>query len=100
MNTEIFMQIGEQTEDITKSMFHELLKKHGEKMVANLRCSHFIFDFVDKTQYSCNKISLNRRGTFVKSRDWLKHEKAISNPKHLKAEKFFKHAITIVIILP
>lgn len=49
MNTEIFMQIGEQTEDITKSMFHELLKKHGEKMVANLRCSHFIFDFVDKT---------------------------------------------------
>lgn len=51
-------------------------------MIAEVRCSDFIFNHLDKSQYRCNKISLNRVGNFVKSPDWLKNKNAINNSKH------------------
>lgn len=56
----VLLIIGEQTEDIVESIFHELLKKYQDKMVLYMKGSDFIFDYVHKTYYHCNKISLNR----------------------------------------
>ena len=56
----------------------------------------FIFESVDLLYYSLHKISLNRGGSYIDSRDWLQSKRATINPKNKDIE-CFKYAITIAL---
>ena len=58
-----------------------------------MRGSNFVFENVNLLFYRIHKISFNRRGSYIDSPDWIKHEKATTNPKS-KDNKCFGDAIT------
>ena len=47
-----------------------------------MKGSGFIFDNVNKTYYSCHKITLKRDISYTESRSWFKYKKATMNPKN------------------
>ena len=40
-----------------------------------MRGSEFVFDYVQLLYYKCYKININRSGTYIDSRDWMKNKK-------------------------
>lgn len=56
-------------EIVVNDLFHSLPTNYQENMVINMIRSGFIFDRVDCLYYSCNKESVNRGGTIIKSPD-------------------------------
>ena len=46
--------------------------------------------------YNLNKISLNRRGSYIDSPEWLKNKKETKNPKNNDG-KCFQYALTVVL---
>ena len=56
--------------------------------------SEFEFDGVNLMYYDLNKISLNRGGSYIDSREWIK--KATINPKN-KNNKCFQYAVTVAL---
>ena len=61
-----------------------------------MKGSEFIFERVYLLYYSLHKISLNRGGSYIDSRDWLKSKRATINPKN-KDNECFKYAITVAL---
>ena len=49
-----------------------------------MKCSEFVFDYVDLLYYKCHKINQNRVGSYVDSPDWIKNKKATINPINKK----------------
>ena len=56
-----------------------------------MRGSEFVFDGINLLHYDLNKISLNRRGSYIKSPAWLSVKKAIINPQNKKDDKCFQY---------
>ena len=44
-----------------------------------MKCSEFVFDYVQLLYYKCHKINLNQGGLYVDSPDWIKNKKATIN---------------------
>ena len=49
-----------------------------------MKCSEFVFDYIDLLYYKCHKINQNRVGSYVDSPDWIKNKKATINPINKK----------------
>ena len=75
-NTEIM--IGNETDEIIKSLFESLLQKYQEELEKSVKESDFVFNSVDLLYYKLHKISLNRDGLHI---EWLKSKKATINPQ-------------------
>ena len=63
-----------------------------------MRGSDFEFDGVNFLYYDFNKISLNRRDTYIDSPKWLKDKKSTINPKN-NDNKCFQYAVTVALSL-
>ena len=61
----IEVTIGSDTDEVIENLFKSLLQRYQEKM----RGSEFVFDGVNLLHYDLNKISLNGRGSYIKSPD-------------------------------
>ena len=61
-----------------------------------MRENDFVFKSVDLLNYKLHKISFNRGGSYIDSRDWIKNKKATINPKN-KDNECFKYAVTIAL---
>ena len=44
-----------------------------------MKCSDFIFDYINLLQYKCLRINFKRRGSFPDSTDWIKNKRATIN---------------------
>ena len=60
--------------------------------------SEFEFDGVKFLYYDFNKISINRRGSYIDSPKWLKDKKSTINPIN-NDYKCFQYAVTLALIL-
>ena len=55
----------------------------------------FVFDCVYLFYYKCQKINLNRGGSYVDSLEWVKNEKATINSINKIDNKCFQYAATV-----
>ena len=63
-----------------------------------MKGSDYEFDGVNFLYYDCNKISINRGGSYIDSPQWLKNKKSTINPinNHYKC---FQYAVTLALNL-
>ena len=73
-DTEIMM--CSETDEIIKELFEPLFQKYQEGLQKSMKGSEFIFDSFDVLSYDLNKISPNRRGSYIDSPEWLKNKKS------------------------
>ena len=62
-----------------------------------MKGSEFAFDGVNVLYYDLNKISLNRRGSYIKYPEWLEDKQATINPKNKNDDKCFQYALTVAL---
>ena len=60
-----------------------------------MKGSKFFFSYVQLLWFKCHKISQNLRGSYIESPDWIKNEKAATNPINKKDNKCFQCTATI-----
>ena len=94
----IEIMIGNDNDDIIEELFKSFLQKYEENLQNKIRGSDFEFDGVNSLYYDFNKISLNRRKSYIDSPKWLKNKKSTINPKN-NDHKCFKYAITLALNL-
>ena len=90
---------GSDANEVIKKICESLLQKYQKKIKKiekKMRGSEFIFDAVNALYYDLNKISLNRGGSYIDSRQWLKHKKATINPKN-NDDKCFQYEISVAL---
>ena len=56
----------------------------------------FVFDSIDRTCYKYRNISLNRRGWYINSPDWINSKRKKINSKN-KDDKCFQYAVTVAL---
>ena len=95
-DNEEFMN-GSDTDEISKRLFESFLQKYEENLQNKMRGSDFEFDGVNFLYYDFNKISLNRGGSYIDSRQWLKNKKSTINPKN--NDHSFQYAVTLALNL-
>ena len=62
-----------------------------------MKSSEFVFDYVDGLHYNCNLMSLNRGGSYMDSREWVKNQKDTINPKNKNDNMYFKYTVTVAL---
>ena len=92
-NTEI--RIGDDINDVIKELFKAFLQRYREGLQEKMRGSEFEFDGIHLLYYDFNKISLNRGGSYIKSK-WIKNKKSTINPKN-NDYKCFQYAVTVAL---
>ena len=55
-----------------------------------MKCSEFVFDYVQLLYYKCHKINLSCDGSYIYSPHWIKNKKATINPINKKDNKYLK----------
>ena len=84
--------IGNKTDEIIEDLFYSLLQRYQKGLQESMKGNKFIFDNVDSLYYKLHKTSLNRRGSFIDSPEWLKNKMATINPKN-NDDKWFQYAL-------
>ena len=88
---------GDDNDDTIEQLFESLLQKYEENLQNKMRGSEFEFDGANFLYYDFNKTSINRGGSYIDSRKWLKDKKSTINPKN--NGKCFQYAVTLALIL-
>ena len=94
-DNEEFMS-GSDTDEVIKLLFTSFLQKYQENLQNKMRGSDFEFDGVNLSYYDFNKISLNRRGSYIELAKWIKDKKSIIHPKN-NDHKCFQYAVTLAL---
>ena len=94
-DNEEFM-IGDDTNEIIKSLFESFLQKFEENLQEKMRGSDFGFDGINFFNYNLNKTSIYRGGSYIDSPKWLKDKKSSINPKNNDL-KCFQYAATLAL---
>ena len=81
-DNEEFM-IGDDTNEIIKSLFESFLQKSEENLQEKMRDfgSDFGFDSINFFNYNFNKTSIYSGGSYIDYPKWLKDKKSTINPK-------------------
>ena len=81
-DNEEFM-IGDDTNEIIKSLFDSFLQKSEENLQEKMRDfgSDFGFDSINFFNFFCNKTSIYSGGSYIDYPKWLKDKKSTINPK-------------------
>ena len=94
-DNEEFM-IGDNTNEIIKSLFESFLQRFEENLQEKMRGSDFGFDGINFFNYNFNKTSIFRGGSYIDSPKWLKDKKSTINPKN-DDHKCFQYAATLAL---
>ena len=94
-DNEEFM-IGDDTNEIIKSLFESFLQKFEENLQETMRGSDFEFDSINFFNCNFNKTSIYRGGSYIDSPKWLKDKKSTINPKN-NYLKCFQYAATLAL---
>ena len=93
-NTEIM--IGNDTNEVIKELFKSFLQIYQEGLQEKMKDLEFEFDVVNLLHYDFNKISLNRRRSYIESAKWIKDKKSTINLKD-NDYKCFQYAVTVAL---
>ena len=93
-NTEIM--IGSDTNEVIKKLFKSFLQIYQEGLQEKMKDLEFEFDAVNLLYYDFNKISLNRRRSYIESAKWIKDKKSTINPKD-NDYRCFQYAVTVAL---
>ena len=96
MRNNIEIMIGSETNEAIEELFKSLLQRYQKELEESMKGSEFVFDGVNALYYDLNKISLNRRKSYIDSPKWLKNKKATINPKN-NGNKCFQCAVTVAL---
>ena len=94
-DNEEFM-IGDDTNEIIKSLFESFLQRFKENLQEKMRGSDFGFGGINFFNYNFNKTSIYRGGSYIDSPKWLKDKKSTINPKN-NGLKCFQYAGTLAL---
>ena len=97
-NDNIEVMFGDNNGDIIEQLFESLLQKYEENLQNKIQGSEFEFDGVNFFYYDFNKTSINRGGSYIDSRKWLKDKKSTINLKN-NDDKCFQYAVTLALNL-
>ena len=61
-----------------------------------MKGSKFMFDYVNRLFYKCQKISFNHGGLYIDPPKWIKNKKATINPKN-SDDKCFQYKILVAL---
>ena len=89
---------GSDMDEIIEGLLESFLQKYEENLQEKIKESEFEFDGVDFLYYDFNKISINRRGSYIVSPKWIKNKKSTINPKN-NDYKCFQYAVTLALNL-
>ena len=93
-NTEIM--ISDEAHEVIKERF-DSLKNRYQNNLKSMKCSKFVFDYIQILYYICHKINQNRGGSYIDSPDRIKNKKATISPINKKYNKCFQYAITVTL---
>ena len=68
--------IGNNTDEIINEVFHSPLHRYQIGLEESMKNSDFVFVHIDRLYYRCNKILLNRGGSYIGFPEWIKQKKA------------------------
>ena len=94
-DNEEFM-IGDDTNEIIKSLFESFLQRFEENLQEKMRGSDIGFDGNNFFNYNFNKTSIYTGGSYIDSPKWLKDKKSTINPKN-NDHKCFQYATTLAL---
>ena len=94
-DNEEFM-IGDNTNEIIKSLFESFLQRFEENLQEKTRRSDFGFDDINFCNYNFSRTSIYRGGSYIDSPKWLKDKKSTINPKNNDL-KCFQYAATLAL---
>ena len=93
---DIDIMIGYETDKIIEELFNSLLQRYQKRLEEKMRGSEFVYDSINLLYYKLHKTSLNRRGSYIDSPEWLKNKKAKIKPKN-NNDNSFQYAITVAL---
>ena len=88
--------IGDNTNEIIKSLFESFLQKFEENLEEKIRGSGFGFDGINFFNYNFNKTSIDIGGSYIDFPKWLKDKKSTINPKNDDL-KCFQYVATLAL---
>ena len=89
---------GDDANEIIKLLFESFLQRFEENLQNKMRGLEFDFNGINFFNYSFNKTSIYRGGTYIDSPKWLKDKKPTINPKN-NNHKCFQYAVTLALNL-
>ena len=66
---------GSDTDEVIEELFGSFLQRYEQNLEEKMKGSELEFDGVNFLYHDFNKISLNRGGSYIDSRKWLKNKK-------------------------
>ena len=81
---------GSDTDNIIKEFFESSDDNYQKQEQIMRLGSGFNFDSLELMDYKLHKVSLKRGGSYIKSPQWLMHNRATINPKNKKVDKSFQ----------
>ena len=70
-NSSIVM-IGKDTDEFLQELPDSFLHKYQISLEQSVKSSNFIFEYVSGKHYICNKVNINRGGSYIYSPKWIK----------------------------
>ena len=64
--------IRDKADKVIKELF-DSLKNRYQNNLESMKCSEFVFDYVQLLYYKCHRINPNRGGSYINSPDWIKN---------------------------
>ena len=65
--------------EVIEERFQSLPSRYQIGQETSMKCSDFIFDYINLLQYKCLRINFKRGGSFPDSTDWIKNKKGTIN---------------------
>ena len=90
------LMIGDDTNEIIKSLFESFLQRLEENLQEKVRGSDFEFGGINFFYYNFNKTSIYRGGSYIDSPKWLNDKKSTINPKN-NDHKCFQYAAILAL---
>ena len=87
---------GNETEEIIESLYRSLLQNYYDNLQEKMRGSDFVFNGINYFYYDFNRVSISKRGSYIKFPKWLKNKKSTVNQKN-NDYKCFQYATILAL---
>ena len=91
----IEIMINDKAGEVVGKLFQSFVSRYQTGLEASLKVSDFDIDCVNLLYYKCHKINPNQGGSYINSPNWIKNQKATTNPINKSDKKCFQYAVTV-----
>ena len=91
----IEIMINDKAGEVVGKLFQSFVSRYQTGLEASLKVSDFDIDCVNFLYYKCHKINPNQGGSYINSPNWIKNQKATTNPINKSDKKCFQYAVTV-----